>query len=64
MEKTMKDYAAFERAMEEEKLYLSMDFEGICRKIGADYDVLNEMVYSELGFDGPELVKYYQSLFG
>ena len=64
MEKTMKDYAAFERAMEEEKLYLSMDFKEICRKIGADYDVLNEIVYSELGFDGPDLVKYYRSLFG
>ena len=62
MEKTMKDYAAFERAMNEEKLYLTMDFEGICRKIGADSDALDEKVYSELGFDGPDIVEYYRSL--
>ena len=60
----MEDYAAFEQVMDEEKLYLTMDFEAICRSIGADSDALNEMVYSELGLDGQELVEYYRSLFG
>ena len=36
MEKTEKYYAAFERAMEEEKLYRKLDFLGICLRIGAE----------------------------
>ena len=64
MKSVKEDYAAFERAMDEERLYLTMDFEGICRKIGADSASLNATIRSELGFDGPDLVSYYRSLFG
>ena len=60
MEKTMRDYTAFERAMNQEKLYRACDFEGICRAIGADKDTLNETIYRELGFDGQEIVDYYK----
>ena len=60
MEKRMRDYAAFEKAMDEMKLYMIMDFDGICREIKADRDTLNETICRELGFDGQELVDYYK----
>ena len=63
MDNIMEEYAAFERAMDEEKLYLGHDFDGICRLIGADRDRLNGMIIRELGFDGPSLVDFYLSNF-
>lgn len=63
MEKTLKDYAAFERAMNEDKLYLKYDFKEICQKIGADQYFLNELIIGELGFSGQALVDYYYSNF-
>ena len=59
----MIDYAAFERAMDEEKLFLDLDFNGICRRIGADRDTLDEKLFEELGLDGDSLVDIYRSLF-
>ena len=63
MEKTLKDYAAFERAMNEDKLYLKYDFKEICQKIRADQYFLNELIIGELGFSGQDLVDYYYSNF-
>ena len=60
----MKDYAAFERAMNEEKLYRELDYEGICRRIGADRDLLEDLLVKELGFEGQDLVDYYRANFG
>ena len=50
MEKTEKYYAAFERAMEEEKLYRKLDFLGICLRIGADPVSLDALLFEEASF--------------
>ncbi len=60
MKKIMSDYAAFEQAMDLMKLYMVLDFEGICREIGADKDALDSLLLSELGYDGQSLVDYYR----
>jgi len=60
MKKIMRDYAAFEQAMDERKLYLELDFVGICTRIGADHVELDEILKKELGFDGQSLVDYYR----
>ncbi len=60
MEKTEMDYAAFERAMDEEKVYLrNDDFNGICSLLGADAGSLDGKLFEELGFHGQELVEAY-----
>ncbi len=59
MEKTEKYYAAFERAMNEEKLYRDYDFLGICLRIGADPVALDESLVEELGYSGQDLVDLY-----
>ncbi len=65
MEKTGKCYAAFERAMDEEKIYRVLaDFDGICVRIGADPALLDRMIYEELGWTGQSLVDLYRSQEG
>ena len=61
MEKTEKYFAAFERAMEEEKLYRKLDFLGICLRIGADPVSLDALLFEELGYHGQDLVELYAS---
>ncbi len=63
MEKLMEDYAAFERAMDRDKVYLDLSFEEICAAIGADARTLDKLVFEETGFGGPELVDFYHSNF-
>ncbi|GEM_PF-967818 len=55
-----KEYAAFERAMDEEKLYREIsDYVGICALIDADPIRLDRILYEELGWHGQDLVDYY-----
>ena len=61
MEKTEKYYAAFERAMNEERLYRDLDFLGICLRIGADPVALDVKLVEELGYRGQDLVDLYLS---
>lgn len=64
MEKIIGDYAAFERAMDEDKVYLDLCFEEICAAIGADEEALDKLILSEIGVDGRGLVDFYRSKFG
>ena len=64
MEKIMKDYAAFERVMDEDKVFLDLSFEEICAAIGADQETLDRLILSEIGIDGRGLVDFYRSKFG
>jgi hypothetical protein len=64
MEKIMDDYAAFERAMDRDKVYLDLDFDEICSAIGADKKVLDQLISKEIGMSGRELVDFYRSKFG
>lgn len=61
MDSTEKDYAAFERAMDEERIYRVIPgFPEICRRIGADPVSLDRVIHEELGFRGRELVERYR----
>ncbi len=56
-----KEYASFEMAMDEERLYrLIPDFQGICLRIGAEPAALDAKLYEELGYSGQELVDFYR----
>lgn len=60
MDRTEIDYAAFERAMDEERIYSEVpDFAGICSRIGADPVSLDKMIYEEIGWRGQALVDFY-----
>ena len=63
MEKTMEDYAAFEAVMDRDKVFLDLDFEDICKALGADRDALDRTIMDELGFGGQGLVDFYLSNF-
>jgi hypothetical protein len=65
MEKTGKYFAAFGRAMDEKEVWKdrSLDFEGICRSIGADPASLDREVFDELGFRGQQVLDLYRGLF-
>lgn len=62
MEKTERDYAAFGRAMDERQVWKdrTLDFEGICRLIGADPAALDRKIFSELGFRGQGILDFYR----
>ncbi len=61
MDRTEKDYAAFEKAMDDWKLYRWIpDFYGICLRIGVETAALDAMIYEELGYSGQELVDFYR----
>ncbi len=61
MNRTESDYAAFERAMDEERIFSTVsDFSGICARIGADPVLLDKMIYDELGWRGQDLVDFYR----
>ena len=64
METVIKEYAAFERAMDEESIYRELDYEGICDRLGADPERLENLLISELGFEGQALVDFYRANFG
>ena len=63
MEKLMEDFAAFERAIDRDKVFLDLGFEEICAAIGADERALDRLVFEETGFSGQELVDFYHSNF-
>ncbi len=53
MGRTENDYSAFEKAMDEQRLYRQIpDFTGICLRIGADPAALDAVIYDELGYRG------------
>ena len=64
MGKLMRDYAAFERAMDEDKVYLDLGFEEICSALEVDAEILDRLLMSEIGMSGVELVDFYRSKFG
>ena len=46
MDRTENDYSAFEKAMDEQRLYRQIpDFTGICLRIGADPAALDAVIY-------------------
>ena len=54
------EYAAFERAMNEERIYLRVsDYSEICALIGADPIGLDRVIYEELGWHGQAVVDFY-----
>ncbi len=54
-------YTAFERAMDEERIYRTVPcFAGICAAIGADPASLDKMIYDEIGWRGQALVDFYR----
>ncbi len=62
MECIEKEYAAFEKAMDEERVYRRLsDFSGICALIGVDPIMLDKVIYGELGYSGQGLVDFYRS---
>lgn len=62
MDRTEKDYSAFEEVMDEGKVYRKIsDFEGICSLIGADPFLLDKKIFDELGFRGKDLVDLYRA---
>lgn len=63
MNRTDRDYAAFERAMDEEEIFSYLgDFREICSVIGADPLSLDRRLYEELGWRGQALVDCYRSI--
>ncbi len=57
-----KEYAAFEKAMDEERIYKRLsDYSEICALIGADPVLLDRVIYGELGYSGQGLVDFYRS---
>ena len=59
MDRTENDYSAFEKAMDEQRLYRQIpDFTGICLRIGADPAALDAVIYDELGYRGQDLVDF------
>ena len=61
MDRTENDYAAFEEAMDERRLYRQIsDFAGICLSIGAEPAALDAVIYEELGYSGQDLVDFYR----
>ncbi|HAY18976.1 MAG TPA: hypothetical protein DCY24_07305 [Rikenellaceae bacterium] len=61
MDRTENDYAAFEKAMDERRLYRQIsDFVGICLRIGAEPAALDAVIYEELGYRGQDLVDFYR----
>ena len=63
MGKMMEDYAAFEQAMDRDKVYLDLSFEEISAALGADEEALDRLIFNEIGFGGKELVDFYRSKF-
>ena len=54
-------YAAFERAMDEEKIYRKVsDYSEICAMICVDPLGLDKVLYEELGWHGQALVDFYR----
>lgn len=56
------NYAAFERLMNREKVYLEPDltFEGICARIGTQKDALESVLLEELGMRGDAILDKYR----
>ena len=51
MDRTERYYAAFEKAMDEQKIYRQIpEYSGICALIGADPLLLDDKIYDELGW--------------
>ena len=63
MESVNEDYAAFEMAMDRDKVYLDLDYDEICAALGIDRNRLDRMLREELGYGGEELVAFYRSNF-
>ena len=56
------NYAAFERMMNREKVFMERDltFEGICRRIGTEKDALESVLLEELGMRGDAILDKYR----
>ena len=55
-----KKYAAFEKAMNEERIYRRVsDYSEICALIGANPIGLDRVIYEELGWHGQAVVDFY-----
>ena len=56
-----KEYAAFERAMDEDRIYREVsDYSEICLRIGVGPVELNVKIYEELGYFGQDIVDFYR----
>lgn len=63
MKKADRDYAAFERAMDECGIFREhADFQEICSVLDADAVSLDRRLYEELGWRGQALVDHYRDL--
>lgn len=62
MGKTEKDYAAFEHAMDVDRIYQdnNLDYQGICALLGLDCGPLEKLLETELGFSGEAIVRAYR----
>ncbi len=60
-----KEYAAFGRLMNEEKVYIdpSVDFAAVCRWLGMDAEALDAVLREELGYGGDGLMEAYRRLY-
>ena len=63
MEKLMRDYAALEQAMDIDEVFVDLDVEDICFAIEAAKKTLDQLIFSEIGYGGQELVDFYRSKF-
>lgn len=63
MHNLLKAYAEFERLVDEENVYeeRGVTFSGICRRIHISPCELNEVIVSELGITGDELLESYHN---
>ena len=63
MQKIDTDYAAFERAMDEDRIYedRAVTYSEICRSIGADPSALDVLLRKEIGYSGDCLLALYRS---
>lgn len=64
MKTYLEQFAAFEKAMDEDRIYrdANLDFEGICCHVGADPVVVDGMASREVGCDARTLVEIYREM--
>ena len=65
MKTAFKDYDRFIALMTDEKLYInpSISFHIACLLLGADEKSLGDLVFSETGFTGDELIDNYRQSY-
>ncbi len=57
-------YAAFAALMSDETCLSTpgLTYEGVCARIGVSPADLNEVIFSEMGLNGPEILNSFQKL--